>query len=107
MSYTHYLRAKRRSQRVRNYDGAGNLVQKENVITHDTWVYGYNNANEMISAKDYTAPPTSGGTLISDSEYKYDGFGNRIEQDITTGSGTTVQRYAYDWTGKTSPSVGT
>src|SRR5436309_4490415 len=40
---------------------------------------------------------TPGGTLLLSIDYKYDVFGNRIEQDKwTSGTGHVVTRFAYD-----------
>jgi RHS repeat-associated protein len=77
-----------------SYDAAGNLTEKVNISTGETWKYGYDNDNQMICAQDWTA--ASDGSLISESVYKYDAFGNRIEQDVTVCDVTTVQRYALD-----------
>jgi YD repeat-containing protein len=75
------------------YDNVGNLIQKVNIATGEKWTYVYDDMNHLISAAD----ATSGGTTISSATYKYDVFGNRIEEDIyTPASGTVVTRYAYD-----------
>jgi hypothetical protein len=79
------------------YDNEGNETAKTNISTGDTWSYGYNNANELVSAVD----KTSGGATETAVVYKYDVFGNRIEQDVTpytsNVAGTTVvQKYALD-----------
>jgi hypothetical protein len=41
------------------YDGEGNELSKTNIASGDKWVYGYNNANELISAVE----STSNGTI--------------------------------------------
>jgi RHS repeat-associated protein len=63
----------------------------------------------MLSAKEYTRDPDSyTATLILDAEYKYDVFGNRLEQDVTQSGTTTVTRYAYDgWDPDKGPAIGT
>ena len=65
-----------------------------NIATGETWTYGYNNANELISAVDRT----STGTLIQSVAYVYDAEGNRIEEDVTAAGSTTptVTRFAVD-----------
>ncbi len=79
-----------------SYDLEGNETKKVNVSTGETWTYGYDQRNELLWAKDRV---TDGGTLISRTSYKYDAYGNRIEQDIDTNGDGTVdieQRYALD-----------
>ena len=78
-----------------NYDYEGNEITKTNISTGDKWTYGYNNANELISAVE----KTSGGTTEMDVEYKYDMFGNMLEEVATPYSSgvagtTTTTKYA-------------
>jgi len=78
------------------YDAEGNVQTKTNIANGDVWTYGYDLANHLTSAvhKD------SHGTLLVQVTEKYDVFGNRVEEDVTTpGQGTTVQRFAYDLEG--------
>ena len=86
------------------YDANGNEITKTNIATGDKWTYGYNSFNQMTTAVD----KTSAGAVETSATYKYDVYGNRIEKDVTTGSVTTVQRYAYDGWNPAQPSaVGT
>jgi RHS repeat-associated protein len=75
------------------YDADGNIIKKSKGASSDTWVYTYNNNNQMVSAA-YSA--TNGGTVTDLITYVYDAFGNKIERDEWNGSTTTVQRYALD-----------
>ena len=79
------------------YDYEGNETSKTNISTGDVWTYGYNNANELVSAID----KTSAGVTEMAVTYEYDVFGNRIEQSVTpytsgVAGTTTVQKYALD-----------
>jgi RHS repeat-associated protein len=74
------------------YDTAGNRTGKTNIATGETWTYTCDNANHLIGAVDRDAS----GDILSESTYVYDALGNRIAQTVTTPSGTTTQRYAYD-----------
>ncbi|MGA7496562.1 MAG: RHS repeat-associated core domain-containing protein [Isosphaeraceae bacterium] len=77
------------------YDADGNLVQEVGIATGPdaglTWTYTYNNRNQMTSAVE-----TQGSTTLESVTYTYDVFGNRIEEDTTSGSSTQVTRFAYD-----------
>ena len=37
----------------------------------DTWVYGYDNRNQLVSAKEYNKDPGNGGVLQQEVDYKY------------------------------------
>ena len=78
------------------YDKEGNESKKVNISTGETWTYGYDNKNQLIWAEDRAS---DGGTLLARVEYKYDVYGNRVEQTVdSNGDGTidTVQRYVLD-----------
>jgi RHS repeat-associated protein len=77
------------------YDNEGNLTKKSKGASAETWTYGYDSLNHLVSAKDAS---TDGGTTLTLVTYVYDVHGNRIEEDAWTQSGgtTTVSRYAYD-----------
>ena len=86
-----------------SYNADGNITGKTNISTGDYWTYAYDNRNELVQASDYNVS----NDLESESAYKYDVFGNRIEQDVTVGATTTVQRYAIDgWNPAKSSPVG-
>jgi RHS repeat-associated protein len=89
-----------------SYDAEGNQIEKVNIATDDTWVYGYNNANEMTSADEYTGDPKNGGVLETTVAYSFDVFGNRVEQDyfFVPLATTLQQRYAYDGWNPGTPS---
>jgi RHS repeat-associated protein len=92
-----------------SYDAEGNQIEKVNIATGDTWVYGYNNANEMTSADEYTSDPKNGGILETTVAYSFDVFGNRVEQDyfFVPLATTFQQRYAYDgWNPGTTSGTG-
>jgi RHS repeat-associated protein len=68
-----------------------------------SWTYGYDNRNELVQAKEFDAS----SALVLEADYKYDVYGNRIEQDVTQSGVTTVQRYALDgWNPAKSNPVG-
>ena len=48
------------------YDNEGNEITKTTISTGDKWTYGYNNANELISAVE----KTSGGTTEMEVELR-------------------------------------
>ena len=57
----------------------GNTVQKVNIATGETWTYGYDLNNRMVSAVDRNAD----GTLIQEAAYVYDALGDRIQESVT------------------------
>ena len=72
------------------YDQNANLIQKTNA--HDeTFVYGYDNRNRMISVTD-----TTSSGLQMQATYSYDALGQRIMKDVWTGGVATVTQMAYD-----------
>ncbi len=73
------------------YDNAGNEIGKSNAT--DTWVYTYNNRNQLVEA-DRDATGTS--TVDLAVAYKYDAFGNQIEEDVTQSGTTTTTKYVMD-----------
>jgi RHS repeat-associated protein len=74
------------------YDSEGNLTQKSAGPAGDTWQYGYDNKNHLVSVEHL--PTNSAVTMIA--TYVYDAFGNRVEKDVEQGGVTTVTRFAYD-----------
>jgi RHS repeat-associated protein len=73
------------------YDANGSELTKTLISTGDKWTYEYNSHGEMNSAVE----TTSGSVVEQSINYKYDVFGNLLEEDVTV-SGTTTTRYAYD-----------
>ena len=73
------------------YDAAGNLIEKSEGAGEQTWYYTYDNLNEMISARE----TSDGTTNIAWTTFTYDVMRNRVaEQDWTSGSGSTITRFA-------------
>jgi RHS repeat-associated protein len=92
------------------YDNAGNQIEKVNIAGGYAWTYGYDNANHMVEAEVWTAAPSAGGLVEETINYKYDAFGNRLEQNWFHApmATTLVQRYAYDgWDPGTPAGPGT
>jgi len=71
------------------YDGRGNLTGSQSSARVST--YGYT-ADNMLSRSRITDYPTSGGTVVREGTYEYDGMG-RLARLGATG---TVLRYAGD-----------
>ena len=75
------------------YDAAGNQVKKVNILSTDpdygkAWKYTFNYENQLISAKEYSSDPDVSGsspTLLTEVDYVYDVYGNRIQ--TSTGGG--------------------
>ena len=86
------------------YDADGNEATKTNIATGDKWTYGYNNADQLVSAVETTA----GGTVETQVLIQYDVFGNRLQEQVwTQAMGWTTTRYAYDaWDPATPSGVG-
>jgi RHS repeat-associated protein len=75
------------------YDAEGNLQKKSKGSLLETWTYGYDNLNHLVWAEDRQS---DGGSLITRMDFKYDVFGNRIDQEVTANSTTTATHFAYD-----------
>ncbi len=73
------------------YDNAGNETGKSNAT--DTWVYTYNNRNELVEA-DHHATTTT--TIDLSAVYTYDAFGNRIKEAVTQSGTTTTTKFVLD-----------
>jgi len=84
------------------HDAEGNLVKKSQGALADTWVYAYDNRNQMTSAIESA---TDGGAATQQVTYFYDALGNRIGRIGWDGATTTTERYGLDgWdTAKPSP----
>ena len=75
------------------YDAEGNTLTKTDIATGDVWTYGYSPENQLTSAVETDAQ----GDVEVAATYKYDVFGNRIEQDTwTPAAGLQVQKYMLD-----------
>src|SRR6185437_6822021 len=57
------------------------------------WTYTYDNDNRLTHVEQRA---TDGGTLETSADYKYDVFGNRIENDVTISGPAAVTRFSYD-----------
>jgi YD repeat-containing protein len=76
-----------------SYDKEGNLKEKDNKSNSSKWTYAYNASNELTEAKFYN----TSGTLVGTVDYKYDAFGEEIEQDaMVTGNPTVATKFAYN-----------
>ena len=80
-----------------SYDAVGNTIKKTNIGSGEYWTYSWNDANQLTVAADYQ----SNGTLIQSATFKYDVFGNRVEEDDYNASTqvTTVTKFAYNAAG--------
>jgi RHS repeat-associated protein len=79
------------------YDAVGNTISKTNIATGETWAFSWDNANHLTQAVNKDAQ----GNLIQTVTFKYDVFGQKVEEDeYTQATGqTTVTKYAYDMDG--------
>ncbi|MBA4191276.1 MAG: hypothetical protein C0467_25115 [Planctomycetaceae bacterium] len=83
------------------HDAEGNLVKKSQGALADTWVYAYDNRNQMVTA---AFSLTDGGTVTKRVTYVYDALGNRIERDAWDGTTATVEKYGLDGWDTSKPS---
>jgi RHS repeat-associated protein len=67
------------------YDDVGNETEMYDTAASTTWAYTYDDDNHMNSATE-----TVSGIVSMVVDYKYDAFGNLVEEDISTGSGLTT-----------------
>jgi RHS repeat-associated protein len=74
------------------YDGEGNVTQKVRISDGVNWTYAYDQRNQMTSAVEKDA----GNNVLQTVTFVYDVFGNRLEEDVSTGGPATVLRFAYD-----------
>jgi RHS repeat-associated protein len=80
-----------------HYDYEGNRISKVSIANGDAWTYTYDNDNHLTTAvhKD------SSGNLLETVDYRYDVFGNLLEEDtLIPGFATSVSRHAYDSNGQ-------
>ena len=80
------------------YDKQGNVIEKTQGIARTTWIYLYDNANHLVDAQEWSQDPNVSGqpTLISESQYVYDVFGNLLGTTVSAGGSSTTTRFAYD-----------
>jgi RHS repeat-associated protein len=67
------------------YDAEGNTVAKVRISDGETWSYGWDHRNQMVSVERRA----SDGTLLMRAEYDYDAFGNRIEKRVDSAESGT------------------
>lgn len=75
------------------YDAEGNVVKRSQGAAAETWVYGYDLDNRLVTAVDSA---TDGGAATARVTYVYDAIGNRIERLYWNGSVTVDERFAQD-----------
>jgi RHS repeat-associated protein len=75
------------------YDAEGNVVKRSKGAAAETWVYGYDLNNRLVTAVDSA---TDGGAATARVTYVYDAIGNRIERLHWNGSVTVTERSAQD-----------
>ena len=80
------------------YDKQGNVIEKSQGIARTTWIYQYDNANHLVDAQEWSQDPNVSGqpTLMSESQYVYDVFGNLLGTTVSEGGSSTTTRFAYD-----------
>jgi RHS repeat-associated protein len=73
----------------------GNEVEKSKGAGLETWYYGYDTKDRLVSVRQ----TSDGSTNLLLVTYTYDVLGNRAEQDEgASGTGTVTTRFAYDGT---------
>jgi RHS repeat-associated protein len=81
------------------YDAEGNEAKKVNVSSGVAWTYGYDNANHLTVAQQWSKDPAlPGATLQQEVDYKYDVFGGRIEKGVYNGQhvAQAITRFVLD-----------
>ena len=65
-----------------SYDANGNITKRSQGTGSETWKYGYDASNHLISVDKWSEDPDVFGTaaLQMAADYKYDAFGSRIEK---------------------------
>ena len=57
------------------------------------WTYAYNASDKLTAVQEYN----TSGSLVETIDYKYDAFGEEIEQDVTPAGGSaTATKFAYN-----------
>ena len=75
------------------YDAEGNVVKRSKGAAAETWVYGYDLNNRMVTAADSA---TDGGAATARVTYVYDAIGNRIERSRWNGSKRLAEGFGQD-----------
>jgi RHS repeat-associated protein len=78
------------------YDSAGQRTQKSKV--GESWQYAYDHDGHLIEVKKFSAA-NGGGSLVTELNYQYDAFGNRLSRaKYLNGSttSTTYDKFVYD-----------
>jgi YD repeat-containing protein len=75
------------------YDAEGNVVKRSKGAAAETWVYGYDLNNRLVTAVDSAM---DGGAATARVTYVYDAIGNRIQRLHWNGSITVTERFAQD-----------
>ncbi len=76
-----------------SYDYEGNVTQKTKGSGLETWYYGYDSLNHLVSLRQ----TSDGTTNLLTIAYTYDAEGMRVQQDKwTSGTGTVTTRFVYD-----------
>ncbi len=88
--------------RTYTHDANGNVTQTTVGANGETWVYGYDHRNQLLTAA-YSA--TSGGAVTKRVTFAYDSYGNKISREAWDGTTTSTERYGHDgWdTAKPAP----
>jgi RHS repeat-associated protein len=74
------------------YDAAGNLIRQVPISDGLTWNFSYDNANQLTSATQSAAS----GTVLTQANYSYDAFGNRVQSSVSQNGGApVVTKFAY------------
>lgn len=73
------------------YDHEGNLIRKSEILTGNYTLYEYDHRNRLVRATEFTS---DGSSVLSDTEYRYDMFNNRVA--MTVDGVTTLHIYDPD-----------
>jgi RHS repeat-associated protein len=85
-----------------SYDKEGNLKEKDTTTggSSEKWTYTYSANNLLTEAKHYN----TAGTLDLTVDYKYDAFGEQIEEDV---NGTAFAKFGIDgWNSNMASPIG-
>jgi RHS repeat-associated protein len=86
-----------------SYDKEGNLKEKDSKTTSEKWTYTYSANNLLTEADHYN----TGGTLDLTVDYKYDAFGEQIEEDVGAGNLARFARFGIDgWNSNMASPIG-